>query len=83
MLFESLMPKMKKICFSIFSCYNLTCNSNLTLKFCVVLRIAIEKSHAKKLEKSIHAFPIYGYFSYICAAKPVGRLDPIKLERVK
>ena len=69
MLFESRMLKMKKIYFSISIYYNLSSNSNFNLKFCVVLSNAIEKSHAKN-EKNY-------------APKPVGRIDPSRLERVK
>ena len=47
MLFRSLMPKIEKICFSIFYLLYFFFNSNFNLKFCVELCIAIEKSYVK------------------------------------
>ena len=55
----------------------------LTWTFCVVLCNAIEKSYAKNLKKSIHEIPSFANFFYICAPKPLGRLDPSRFERVK
>ena len=62
--------------------YNFSSNWNSTLKFCMVLCNAIEKSYAKKKwRKSIRAIPMYTSFSYTCGPKPVGRIDPSRLEK--
>ena len=36
----------------------------------------------KKRRKFIHEIPIHANFYYICAPKPVGRIEPSRLERV-
>ena len=62
MLFESLVPKIKKICFYFFIYYNFSFNSSFNLKFCVVLRIAIKKSHVKHEENQCMELPIMQAF---------------------
>ena len=84
MLFETLMLKLRKRFFSIFFKYfNFSSNSNITLKFYVVHCNNFEKSHEKDIKKSIHEIQTYANFSYICALKPVGRIDPSRFKRVK
>ena len=46
MRFGSLMPKIKKIFFSIFIYYNFSSNSNFTSTFCGVLCMLLTNSHA-------------------------------------
>ena len=78
-LFGSLIPKMKKIYFSIFL-LQFFFNSNFNLKFCVGL---FNKSYTQKVKKSVYGIPIYANFSYKSAPKPVGRIDLSRFERVK
>ena len=83
MLFQNIMQKMKKIFLFYFFLYCISSSiSNFTLKFFVVLCNNVEKSHAKKKKKIIHEIPIYANFSYVCAPKHVGRIDPSRFERV-
>ena len=81
--FLILMPKIKKNNFSHFIYYYFSFNSNFTLNFCELLCNAIEKVSCKKCRKSIHEIQIYANFSYMCARKPMGRIDPSRLERLK
>ena len=50
MVFESLMPKVKKICLLFFMYLTFSSNLKITLKICLVLCNAIEKSLTKNEE---------------------------------
>ena len=82
MLFESPMPKIKKIYFYIFISYNFSSNSNFpwNLVWCFEMLL---KSLMRKWKKSTMEILIYANFSYKYTPKPVGRIDPSRLERVK
>ena len=43
----------------------------------------VEKPHAKNEAKSIYEIQTYANVSYICAPRPVGRIDHSRFERVK
>ena len=53
------------------------------MRFCMGLCKAIEKWYAKNEKNCNRETQIYANFSYISAPKPVRRIDPSRLERVK
>ena len=57
---------------------NLILTWKLVWRFVIILKNVIQKHW----RKSIHAFPSYASFSYICAPKSVRSIDPSRLERV-
>ena len=75
---------LRKSVFQYFSYYNFSSISNFILKFlrffAMLMRSFVRK---KKRRNYIQEILIYANFSYICAPKPVGCIDPSRFERVK
>ena len=83
MLFEGLMPKMKRIYFPNFIYFIFPFHVEFYLEFvCGDLQYYWEVS-CEKSRKFINLISIYEDFSDIYAIKLVGRIDPSRLERVK
>ena len=85
MLFESLMPNMKKTIFPILIYYRFSFKLNFTLKFLWFFAVLLKSLMQTIKQIYIWKSDLYKLFLYICiyAPEPVGRIDPSSIGRFK